>query len=69
MATSEKRMNEANLSQFTIRLRSWLRNQINKIKSTSVPLLAIILIVLVRLLCLFVGKNEAPDIDLSEIER
>lgn len=69
MATSEKRMHEANLSQFTIRLRSWLRNQINKIKATSVPLLAIILIVLVRLLCLFVGKNEAPDIDLSEIER
>ena len=69
MATSEKRMHEANLSQFAIRLRSWLRNQINKIKATSVPLLAIILIVLVRLLCLFVGKNEAPDIDLSEIER
>ena len=69
MAASEKRMHEANLSQFTIRLRSWLRNQINKIKATSVPLLAIILIVLVRLLCLFVGKNEAPDIDLSEIER
>jgi len=69
MATSEKRMHEANLSQLAIRPRSWLRNQINKIKATSVPLLAIILIVLVRLLCLFVGKNEAPDIDLSEIER
>jgi hypothetical protein len=69
MANSEKRIHEANLPQFVDRLRSQLRNQINRIKAISVPLLALILIVLVRLLCLFVSRNEAPEIDLSEIER
>jgi len=69
MPTSEKRIHEANLSHFVIRLRSWLRRQIQTIKAISVPLLALILIVLVRFLCLFVGRSEAPEIDLSEIER
>ena len=69
METSEKRIHEANLAQFVIRLRSWLRKQIQTSKAISVPLLALILIVIVRLLCLFVGRNEAPEIDLSEIER
>jgi len=68
MTTSEKRILEANLFQFVIRLRSWLRNQINRIKAISVALLALILIVLVRLLCLFVGRTEAPEIDLREVE-
>jgi hypothetical protein len=69
MATSEKRIYEANLSQFVIRLRSWLSKQIQTIKAISVPLLAVILIVLIRLLCLFVSRGEAPEIDLGEIER
>lgn len=69
MTTSEKRILEANLFLFVIRLRSWLRNQIQTIKAISVALLALMLIVLVRLLCLFVGRTEAPEIDLSEIER
>jgi hypothetical protein len=69
MTTTGKRILNANPSPFAIRLGSWLRKQIQTIKAISVPLLALILIVLVRFLCLFVGRSEAPEIDLSEIER
>jgi len=69
MTVWEKKILQANLSKYFIRLRSWIRSQIQTGKAISVALLAIILIVLVRLLCLFVGGTEAPEIDLNEIER
>jgi hypothetical protein len=69
MTTSEKRIREANLSQLTIRYRSWFKKHMQTVRAISVALLALILIVLVRFLCLFVGKTEAPEIDLREIER
>ena len=69
MITPEISKLKESQSKVFSRILAWLRNQIQTIKAISVPLLAIILIVLLKLLCLFVGRTEAPEIDLSEIER
>ena len=68
MAGVEKGALKTNQDRFVIYLRSWLSNHILKIKAISVALLGLVLIILVRIICSFMGRVEAPGIDLNEIE-
>ncbi|UCG13375.1 MAG: hypothetical protein JSU72_02495 [Deltaproteobacteria bacterium] len=54
---------------FGTQIRSWFGNSMSSIKAVLVAASILLLIVVVRIITLFLGDAQAPEIDLHEVEK
>ena len=59
---------KTNLNPFSNHPQPWLANKISMLQAILVAAVALVLILTVRLVTVFWGRAEAPEIDLSEVE-